>query len=203
MTSEEVLVLAKNYTNTVALGAGAVPIPGTPGRDGEPGRDGVDGLPGRDGTNGINGQDGVGVPIGGTTGQVLSKASNEDFDTRWVTPTGGTWIDGKPIYRRVISTTINIMGYASYPPEMAQIEQIYDLETLISARGMFYIDNSVWGGGSGNYAIPAYIGWGNPSGSVDVNVGIKEDGGAIYLTFTGNYHSGEADVTVIAEYTKE
>lgn len=32
---------------------------------------------------------GPGVPVGGTTGQVLAKASNADRDTEWVNQTGG------------------------------------------------------------------------------------------------------------------
>ena len=32
---------------------------------------------------------GQGVPVGGTTGQELQKASNTDFDTAWVTPPAG------------------------------------------------------------------------------------------------------------------
>jgi len=35
------------------------------------------------GSPGADGADGVGVPTGGTTGQVLKKASNDDFDTEW------------------------------------------------------------------------------------------------------------------------
>lgn len=35
----------------------------------------------------IDGEPGEGVPTGGTTGQVLSKASNTDYDTEWVTLT--------------------------------------------------------------------------------------------------------------------
>ena len=47
----------------------ATNIPGPPGPDGEPG---------------------PGVPTGGTTGQVLAKASDADHDTHWVSaPTGG------------------------------------------------------------------------------------------------------------------
>lgn len=38
----------------------------------------------------IKGKDGVGIPTGGTTGQVLAKVSNSDYDTEWVTQTGGT-----------------------------------------------------------------------------------------------------------------
>ena len=47
----------------------------------------------------MKGDDGVGVPPGGTTGQILSKASGTDFDYEW-TSAGGTpdWDDvtGKP-----------------------------------------------------------------------------------------------------------
>ena len=36
------------------------------------------------------------VPAGGTTGQVLAKASNSDYDTHWVNlpPDGAVWLGG-------------------------------------------------------------------------------------------------------------
>lgn len=34
-------------------------------------------------------EDGVGIPIGGTTGQVLAKVDSGDFNTEWITPSGG------------------------------------------------------------------------------------------------------------------
>jgi hypothetical protein len=37
----------------------------------------------------LKGDDGAGVEPGGTTGQVLAKASNTDFDTQWVDPGSG------------------------------------------------------------------------------------------------------------------
>ena len=43
----------------------------------------MDGADGQDGAPGQDGQDGVGVPSGGTTGQVLKKKSNTDYDTEW------------------------------------------------------------------------------------------------------------------------
>lgn len=43
----------------------------------------VTGLPGADGT------DGVGIPAGGTTNQILAKASSADFDVHWINHTGG------------------------------------------------------------------------------------------------------------------
>lgn len=41
------------------------------------------GAKGADGADGQDGEDGQGVPTGGTTNQVLAKASDEDFDTEW------------------------------------------------------------------------------------------------------------------------
>lgn len=44
------------------------------------------GPAGTDGTDGADGADGVGVPVGGTEGQVLIKDSSVDYDTSWSTP---------------------------------------------------------------------------------------------------------------------
>lgn len=41
------------------------------------------------GATGQNGADGVGVPSGGTTGQVLKKVSGTDYDTEWANESGG------------------------------------------------------------------------------------------------------------------
>ena len=59
---------------------------GPKGDTGDTGPKGDTGSPGTDGTNGTNGSNGVGVPAGGGSGQVLTKNSNGDFDTHWVTP---------------------------------------------------------------------------------------------------------------------
>jgi hypothetical protein len=47
------------------------------------------GAPGTDGADGADGADGVGVPAGGTAGQVLEKIDGTDFNTQWATPAGG------------------------------------------------------------------------------------------------------------------
>ncbi len=46
-------------------------------------------LKGPQGPQGDQGPTGEGVPTGGTTGQVLEKASNTNYDTQWVDPSGG------------------------------------------------------------------------------------------------------------------
>lgn len=46
-------------------------------------------LKGDQGEKGEQGENGVGVPTGGTSGQILAKKSDTDFDTEWVDNTGG------------------------------------------------------------------------------------------------------------------
>ena len=71
---------------TGATGAqGPQGIPGATGSTGPPGSTGATGPTGPAGPTGPTG---AGVPVGGTTGQVLSKKTGTDYDTQWVT--GGT-----------------------------------------------------------------------------------------------------------------
>jgi len=62
---------------------------GPQGPQGNTGPAGVDGADGSAGPMGPAGANGTGVVIGGTTGQVLAKKSNTDFDTEWVNQSGG------------------------------------------------------------------------------------------------------------------
>lgn len=57
---------------------------------------GADGADGKDGKDGKDGTDGVGVPDGGTTGQVLKKKSDTDYDTEWADESGGGSEHGIP-----------------------------------------------------------------------------------------------------------
>jgi hypothetical protein len=54
------------------------------GIQGEQGIQGIQGETGATGAVGADGADGLGVPVGGSTGQVLAKASATDNDTQWV-----------------------------------------------------------------------------------------------------------------------
>lgn len=87
-------------------------VAGQNGQDGADGADGADGIspevtiasitgghsvtitdadhPTGQTFNVMDGTNGQGVPSGGTTGQVLKKASNADYDTTWTTPSGGS-----------------------------------------------------------------------------------------------------------------
>lgn len=61
------------------------------GRDG---RDGQDGKDGKNGAPGARGPAGVGIPTGGLTGQILAKASNADYSTKWTNVVSNALFDG-------------------------------------------------------------------------------------------------------------
>lgn len=62
---------------------------GDPGAQGEPGPQGNPGPQGDPGPQGQPGAAGPGVAAGGTTGQVLKKKSDIDYDTEWSNESGG------------------------------------------------------------------------------------------------------------------
>lgn len=73
--------------------AGPQGIQGPQGPQGETGATGATGPAGPTGATGPvgpQGADGIGVPTGGTTGQVLTKASDTNYDTKWTTPEAGS-----------------------------------------------------------------------------------------------------------------
>lgn len=75
--------------------AGVAGATGPIGATGPQGATGPTGSGGVQGATGATGPAGSGVPTGGSTGQVLSKSSNTDYDTQWVAQTGGVSpIDG-------------------------------------------------------------------------------------------------------------
>lgn len=64
-------------------------------------------ITGPTGAAGANGEDGLGVPEGGTTGQVLKKKSNTNNDTEWANESGGDGADVGDIcftYRQTAKT---------------------------------------------------------------------------------------------------
>jgi hypothetical protein len=81
--SDEINVLSRTQIIFVEPTSGSVAVLNA-GPMGVAGPEGPSG-----GDPGPPGADGVGVPTGGTAGQVLTKDTSTDFDTSWQTPTGG------------------------------------------------------------------------------------------------------------------
>jgi hypothetical protein len=81
-----ITLLSSGETSTLILDGG---LRGETGATGAQGPTGATGASGPTGATGAAGAAGVGVPTGGTTGQVLAKASNTNYDTSWVAQSGG------------------------------------------------------------------------------------------------------------------
>lgn len=90
---QEIRRLRAGNNTTISVEADAIVISssgsGGEGSVGPQGPQGPQGEQGLQGPAGIDGQPGVGVPTGGTTGQVLAKSSNTDYSTHWITLSGG------------------------------------------------------------------------------------------------------------------
>lgn len=63
--------------------------PGAAGADGRDGIDGKDGTPGGKGDKGDPGANGIGLPAGGTTGQLVAKKSATNYDYELIDPPSG------------------------------------------------------------------------------------------------------------------
>lgn len=88
---------------------------GEQGPKGDKGDQGDQGVQGPQGEPGAQGLPGVGVPPGGTTGQVLSKTTDTNFDTEWIDAPEGNF-DG-PTIALDLSDKIVTTGGVYLPPD--------------------------------------------------------------------------------------
>jgi len=126
--------------------------PGEPGPRGDIGPQGPKGDPGSEGAQGPAGEPGPkgdpgeGVPAGGTSGQVLSKTSDADYDTQWVEPPesgaeGPTYTpgDGISIQDDTISVDTPVRGIVT----QAEFDA---LAAEQQNKGLYVIDDGKSGG---------------------------------------------------------
>jgi hypothetical protein len=70
--------------------SGTAGTSGSSGTSGISGTSGSSGTDGSSGSSGTDGQDGVGIPSGGTSGQVLTKVDSSLYNVTWSDPTGAS-----------------------------------------------------------------------------------------------------------------
>lgn len=122
-------------------------IQGVQGETGPQGIQGIQGVQGEKGDTGATGATGpqgpagVGVPAGGTTGQVLKKKSGTDYDTEWANEEGG---GGS-------GSTVSVTQIQSTGTKIATI-------TVDGVGTDLYAPNS-GGGGSGTIEADATVKW--------------------------------------------
>lgn len=135
------------------------------GPKGDTGPKGDKGDTGPQGPTGPTGPQGEGVPTGGTTGQVLSKKTNSDYDTNWV-----DGVSKDDIYYKsgdtleVLNKNINVSGFVTdrtkaltfslvTPKRLNNIQSVtintLKCNTRISGGG--YLDNKAYVSGGADY----------------------------------------------------
>lgn len=104
-------------------------LKGPTGATGSQGIQGIQGIQGVAGTNGTNGQ---GVPVGGTTGQVLAKSSNTDYATQWVAAgSGGGSVVG---YKTFLSNNVTILAAGANQAALDAITATKDFGTSLVSK---------------------------------------------------------------------
>ena len=104
------------------------------------------------------------------------------------TPTGGTWIDGKPIYRAIINVPSIDNGSASVTPT-----GLGAMETIVSLNGYGYT--------SSNIVRP--LPFVNPSDtSFNASLSLKQYNTSPEITIYVNAQGALTKAIVIIEYTK-
>lgn len=140
-------------------------------------------------TTGGTGPAGVGVPIGGTTGQVLAKASGTNYDTQWVTGGAGggstTWVGLTDTAGTITASGIvvgNVGGTALEMVAALAISQVTGLQTALDAKAATGHDLDTH----------ADVAWGSPP---DANEILVYDNVAGYWTNSTIGLTGLTDVT--------
>lgn len=109
---------------------------GPQGATGPAGAQGPEGPQGPTGATGPQGPAGVGVPVGGTTGQVLSKLSATDHDTGWVDQSGGGGVLRQSIVQMATpgTTTSTVTDSAPTSTQGREIASITITPTAIGTK---------------------------------------------------------------------
>lgn len=131
------------------------------------------------GKTGPAGDSGPGLTAGGTTGQVLAKASDADYDSEWVTNVGG----GGGLANVVDDVTPQLGGSLDVNGQSIVSENNGDINITPNGAGVLTLGN----GATGNTVI-------NGDLEVDDLYGIRFRGttdSAYLLTDEGNFASGE------------
>lgn len=100
---------------------------------------------GATGSQGPKGEDGLGVPAGGTTGQVLAKASDADNDTEWINPPSG----GGAQYPIITTQALNTL----YPIAILDNQLTAPTKNVILDLRNYTFGNDITLPRTGNYYI--------------------------------------------------
>lgn len=149
---------------------------------------GPPGPTGATGATGSTGAAGPGVPVGGTTNQVLKKNTATDFDTSWAAPSGGSGLPEVYVGSEPPARTAEVIWIDTDASPMGSLNWNMDGWHMVGAPGEPAF-NSLWT----NYSAPTYQSVGfrkSPDGRVEFkgllgSTGSIGGGTAIFTLPTG------------------
>lgn len=150
------------------------------------------------GPQGEPGETGIGIPIGGNSGQILSKNSTTDYDTVWVDPfstesptfTGAINLNGsvKSAIQTVSLQEINC-GLSNYFVKTVSSPTTFTV-TNVPATGSYVLVIKVVNGGSAVVQWPNSFKWSKGTAptlvasGIDIVVAITDNGGTTWMAST-------------------
>jgi hypothetical protein len=128
--------------------------------------------------------DNPGLPAGGTTGQVLAKASNDDGDVAWATPAGGG---------DMLASTYDPDGVEADAFDMANMAEAADAKIMTAAERTKLA--GVASGATANSADATLLARANHTGTQALST-ISDAGSLAALSSVNNSHWSGADLDV-------
>jgi hypothetical protein len=162
--------------------AGAQGAKGDKGDQGEPGPAGVDGLDGVDGLAGAQGDPGIGIPTGGTGGQILAKIDDTNYNTEWIdnwaTYSGYTNVLKHEVKAGVALTKGQAVYVSSADGTNMIVSKSSNASEQTSSKTMGLIENSVSLNGKTNVITEGLL--------AGLNTGSANAGDPVWLGVNGN-----------------
>ena len=116
--------------------------------------------------------------------------------------TGDVWIDGKPIYKKTVSTTLTSYGDSGNRRTFSSGSLATDVDILVSAEGYFKPQN----GSDGNIVLPRALGSLILTQSLAVNaasdVNVNGSNLGVNIFVSTSYGTTKVDLCVTFRYTK-
>ena len=159
--------------------------------NGQPFAFNVDALTHADGIINITGTDANGNPFDYGLGKLVTVANENNYSTEEV-KTSKTWIDGKPIYRKVINTTVSVTINDHTTHGFNIPYNIIDLDTVVNVTGCTFDTQSAQ-----TFLLPWIRGtdrW------MDMDTVVPSNGGIDFYYY--NYPLANPVIRLILEYTK-
>ena len=159
--------------------AGAQGAKGDKGDQGEPGPAGVDGV---DGLDGAQGDPGIGIPTGGTGGQILAKIDDTNYNTEWIdnwaTYSGYTNVLKHEVKAGVALTKGQAVYVSSADGTNMIVSKSSNASEQTSSKTMGLIENSVSLNGKTNVITEGLL--------AGLNTGSANAGDPVWLGVNGN-----------------